>query len=69
MLFVEYLNHLNHLNHLSHSATLRWCFQDIASDEFYTLENMRMEVGEMEAFLIDVLAGGWAGLQDVMCGL
>ncbi|CAN0276855.1 unnamed protein product [Ectocarpus sp. 6 AP-2014] len=30
---------------------------DIASDEFYTLENMRMEVGEMKAFLIDVLAG------------
>lgn len=26
-------------------------------DVFYTVENMRLGVGEMEAFLVDVLAG------------
>ncbi len=33
--------------------------QDMPRDVFYTVENMRLEEGEIEAFLIDVVAGGW----------
>lgn len=31
--------------------------QDMPEDTFYTVENMRLETGEMEAFIIDVLSG------------
>lgn len=31
--------------------------QDMPGDIYYTVENMLLGVGEMEAFLVDVLAG------------
>lgn len=34
-----------------------WRWQDMPEDVFYSVENLRLGVGEIEAFLIDVLAG------------
>lgn len=33
------------------------CCQRVPDDTFFTVDNMRLEAGDMEAFLIDVLSG------------